>query len=57
MHKILLHTLPLICSMQKHVLPNTWSHQLMLTKTMIKLVPLFLLLKEIQMVKISEFSN
>lgn len=56
-HKLLLHTLPLTSSTQKLVLPIAWSHQHVITKTMIKLVPSFPLLNEIQMAKISEFSN
>ena len=47
--------LSLTSSTYKLVLPISWSHQLVLTKTMIKLVPPFLLLKEIWVVKISEF--
>jgi len=49
--------LALTISTHKLVLPISWSHQLVLTKTMIKLVPSFLLLRAIWMFKIGEFSN
>lgn len=49
--------LALISSTHKLVLLIVWSHQLMLTKTMNKIVPSFLFLKAIRMVKISELSN